>query len=493
MKKLFFTCFLLNAAIAINAQQNDFTILANTFLSQNKSGLSSKVVASKTLSTVTAEFSWLQYSDPEMAGFSDKKLQKALEYAEELNSAAVMLVYKGKVVIAWGNVNYPDNCHSMRKAFLSALYGIYSDNGVIDLQKTLADLNIDDITPLTRIEKQATVEHLLQSRSGIYLRAMGDGSSMIANKPVRGSDAPGEHYHYNNWGFNALGTIFEQETGKGIFSAFKEKIADPIGMEDFTLSLTEMRSVDYTRHRYYSFRMSTLDLARFGLLYQQEGIWKGKRIISESWVERSTQSYSNTGQGGYGYLWKTFPRAESMKYGFKAISNYDLYAISGIGVHMLAVIPELDIVFVHRFDSDNSIPHYESLPVYKLLDLLIAAKEDEIINKPWFVSLKSIPFPQISKTILIPDKIKLADEVLGSYEGNYYLPPVKIKIKKDGDHLQHMEADGSVFDNLYPESENKFFYESWDRKMEFVRDEYGYVTHYYLIVKGVKEKAIKIN
>jgi len=128
---------------------------------------------------------------------------------------------------------------------------------------------------------------------------------------------------------------------------------------------------------------------------------------------------------------------------------------SEIGDTTLAVIPELDIVFVHRFDSDNSIPHYESLPVFKLLDLLIAAKEDEIINKSRFVSLKSIPFPQISKTILKPDKIKLADEVLSSYEGNYYLPPVNIKIKKDGDHLQHIEADGSVFDNLYPESENK--------------------------------------
>ncbi len=41
--------------------------------------------------------------------------------------------------------------------------------------------------------------------------------------------------YYNNWDFNALGTIFEQETGTKIFEEFKKQIADPVGMQDFSI------------------------------------------------------------------------------------------------------------------------------------------------------------------------------------------------------------------------------------------------------------------
>lgn len=440
----------------------------------------------------TCGFVWQQYAEPELAGWSTEKLKEALDYAEDLNSVAVMVVYKGKVVIAWGDLKTNFKCHSIRKAFLSALYGIYVDRGIIDIDKTLYELGIDDVNPLTDIEKQATVKQLLQSRSGIYLPTMGDGASMIANKPERDSHMPGDHYHYNNWGFNALGIIFQQETGNGIFDEFTINISNPLGMEDFSSENMEMRTADYTKHGYYFFRMSSRDLARFGVLYQEKGMWNGERIISEDWIRKSTRSYSNTGHGGYGYLWKTFPKSESLKYGFESLSNYDVYSITGIGVHMLAVVPGLDLVFVNRYDSDNSIPHYESLPVYKLLDLFIAAKTGDPVEDPRFIELTSKPLSSAPRPVTKPDAIKLPGEVLDSYIGTYYLPPVTLRIVREGDHLQIIEADGNVFDNLYPETENLFFYKIWDRKIEFVTNKKGEVTHYYLITKGVKEKATKI-
>ncbi len=42
----------------------------------------------------------------------------------------------------------------------------------------------------------------------------------------------------------------------------------------------------------------------------------------------------------------------------------------------------------------------------------------------------------------------------------YKLPPVTIRIAREGDHLQHIEAENSIFDNLYSESEALFFYEN---------------------------------
>jgi CubicO group peptidase (beta-lactamase class C family) len=86
------------------------------------------------------------------------------------------------------------------------LYGIHVGRGDIDLDATLAELDIDDITPyLTPIEKTATIRDLLLSRSGIYHEAAGESQSMIDLRPERGSHPPGTYFYYNNRDFNALG------------------------------------------------------------------------------------------------------------------------------------------------------------------------------------------------------------------------------------------------------------------------------------------------
>ena len=83
--------------------------------------------------------------------------------------SALMIVTDGKVVAEWGNTASRYKTHSVRKAFLSALYGIGVAEGRIDLTSTLEELRIDDDPiPLTPAEKQATVADLLKARSGIY-------------------------------------------------------------------------------------------------------------------------------------------------------------------------------------------------------------------------------------------------------------------------------------------------------------------------------------
>ena len=87
---------------------------------------------------------WMQYTDPREAGFDPAKLEAAREVWESLPSSAFMVVADGAVVAAWGETSRRFMCHSVRKSFLSALYGIYWDRGEIELNKTMADLGIDD-------------------------------------------------------------------------------------------------------------------------------------------------------------------------------------------------------------------------------------------------------------------------------------------------------------------------------------------------------------
>lgn len=141
---------------------------------------------------------WLQYANPEDAGWSSKKLKIVENKFHQSNAASVMVIYDGIVLTAWGDIYRRYKCHSIRKSFLSALYGIHVSKGSIDLNCTLEDLNIDDEPPLGISEKQARVIHLLKSRSGIFHAAAYEGDGA---KPERGTYAPDSYFLYNNWDF----------------------------------------------------------------------------------------------------------------------------------------------------------------------------------------------------------------------------------------------------------------------------------------------------
>jgi CubicO group peptidase (beta-lactamase class C family) len=250
---------------------------------------------------------WERAGKPEDLGYSSERLAKAKEFAEGLNTSAVVIVVDGVILDQWGEIATKYIVHSIRKSFLSALFGNYVRDGAIDLDATMEDLGIDDQEPsLTEVEKTATVRELLKARSGIYHDAAAESQGMKALKPKRHSHKPGTFWYYNNWDFNALGTIFEQLTQKDIFDAFKHDIADAIHMEDYRPSDGMRGRVPESIHSAYHFRMTARDMARLGLLMLRKGKWNETQVIPEDWVEESTQPYSDArlyGSDAYGYMW----------------------------------------------------------------------------------------------------------------------------------------------------------------------------------------------
>jgi CubicO group peptidase (beta-lactamase class C family) len=294
--------------------------------------------------------SWELAEAAEQAGWSHEKLKRAREYSATLNTDAVMVIAGGKILTEWGETATRYNIHSIRKSFISALYGIYVKEGKIDLGASMEKLGIDDNAPsLTPIEKTATVADLLKARSGIYHAALYETDAMAKARPIRGSHAPGTHWYYNNWDFNALGTIFEQQTGTKIFPEFKARIADPIGMQDYRIEDGRYVTGRDSIHAAYPFRMSARDLARFGLLYLCGGAWEGRQLVPREWVTESTTSYSaNRQTGGYGYLWwiVTSPFLPAH------LAPAGSFLASGAHGHKILVVPAFDLVLVHRVNTD---------------------------------------------------------------------------------------------------------------------------------------------
>ena len=304
-------------------------------------------------SSSTQDSNSLPYVSSQEAGYSPEKLEEAKQFAREIGCAAVMAVYDGQVFFEWGNISINFRCHSIRKPFLSALYGIYLAKGDINLDATLEELQIDDIPPsLTVEEKQAKVEHLLMSRSGVYHEAAYEPQDMIDNRPERGSHPPNTFFFYNNWDFNTLGTIFEQETGEGIFNAFKEHIADVVRMNDFQIdNCTYHYEWDKSMHPAYTFKISARDLARFGILYQKLGNWEGNQIIPEAWIDESTVAYSVDDEAndmGYGYMWGIIMEGGKIEQEI----GYPGFFHGGGGAQVLLIIPDLNLVVVVLFDTD---------------------------------------------------------------------------------------------------------------------------------------------
>jgi CubicO group peptidase (beta-lactamase class C family) len=297
---------------------------------------------------------WSPVPSQKRAGWSKEKLAAAHQYADSIHSAAVMIVKGGEVVDQWGDIDRKITSYSVRKSLISALYGIYSAEGVIDINQSLEQLGTDDSPdPLTNSERQARVVDLLRARSGVYHPVDFETDLMKKNRPARGSHLPGTFWYYNNWDFNTLGTIFEKKTGLKIGEAFNERIAKPIGMQDFQPGDVYYLGGPVSVHSAYMFEITARDLARFGLLYLRHGRWRETQIVPEAWIEKSTHAdemlkVNGVEVGGYEYLWW-------VEYGgvhFPEATISGMYSARGAGGHYLLVVPSLDLVIVHRADNE---------------------------------------------------------------------------------------------------------------------------------------------
>ena len=118
----------------------------------------------------------------------------------------------------------------------------------------------------------------------------------------------------------------------------------------------------------YHFRMSTRDLALYGLLYMNNGNWNGKQIIPKDWIDISTRPYSIYNPEyrlAYGMLWRVIVPNEDTK--------RNSFFHSGVGIHVLGVYPDLNMVFVHRVDTENDYDYNEA-DYYKMLGFLFDSK-----------------------------------------------------------------------------------------------------------------------
>ena len=259
---------------------------------------------------------------PESQGVSSKAI---LEWIDACDAQmkyihGFVLVRHGRVIAegTWApfdTLNEPHMLYSHSKSFTSTAIGFLADEGKLDLDERIADIFADKMPaePSQRL-LQVRVRDLLSMNFGSNPNkgARSDANNpdwekSILARPMEVAD-PGRKHRYDSDATYLLSCIVERKSGKRTMEYLKEKLFDPLGMT----SPWSTVSTSGTACGGWGMNMTTRDIAKFGQLLLNEGVWDGKRILSKDWVRLATSKQTATSGGpesdwaqGYGFqFWR---------------------------------------------------------------------------------------------------------------------------------------------------------------------------------------------
>src|SRR5882757_8760574 len=197
---------------------------------------------------------WTYDEHPLQSGWNQSKLDHLHQFIHDSTQiTGFMIVRHGTIVFDYGDLEENSYIASCRKSILAMLYGPHIKSGEINLDKTLKELNIDDVGGLLPIEKEATVRDVISARSGVFHEASYPGD-YLEFAPKRGSVRPSKYWLYSNWDFNVAGYIFEKQTHRNIYDEVERLLAVPLHMQDWNRSL-QHKEGDTSKSKFLAYPM----------------------------------------------------------------------------------------------------------------------------------------------------------------------------------------------------------------------------------------------
>ncbi|QIG47851.1 serine hydrolase [Nordella sp. HKS 07] len=299
-------------------------------------------------------------------------LGEMLDTSPDINVHAVLVVRHGKLVYEtyrsgvderWGwpagvVAHTPQMKHDLRsvsKSVTSLLVGIALDRKLIGDVDQPVFAFFPDLAALRTPEKdRITLRNLLTMASGLawnedrpYDRPANDDSRMnystnpyrfTLEKPV--SEKPGAKWNYSGGDTQLLAGVLQRRTGKFIGDFAKEALFEPLGIRDF--EWVKMPGNGETAAA-SGLRLRPRDMAKIGELVLRRGLWNGRRVISQGWIDESTRTYMRNFDSfasiGYGYQWWTDYEEKGGR------RSSWIYAV-GLGGQRIYIHPEFDLVVV---------------------------------------------------------------------------------------------------------------------------------------------------
>ena len=251
-----------------------------------------------------------------------------IEGLDHFHTDGLIILHDGKMLFEkYWNGNTKDSKHiafSVSKSYLSALFGIAIEEGLIKSIDDSVSIYLDDFEG-TGYE-DVKIKNLLQMSSGIefnedyadpnsdinrFARATAKGSSFRDfAKTLKNGKKQGTYNHYVSLDTQVLGMILESVTDMPLREYLYKRIWSKIGTESDAYYIADKTGTDMALG---GLNATLRDFSKFGLLYLNEGSWDGEQIVPKSWVLKShtpdaPHLMPNAGdlsssEWGYGYQW----------------------------------------------------------------------------------------------------------------------------------------------------------------------------------------------
>ena len=317
--------------------------------------------------------SWKK-STPEKQGMDSQKLADMFKILkdEDYKIDNISIIRNGFLVTDYYKYPFKKGdkhiIHSVTKSVLSALIGIAIDKGYIKSVKERVINFFPEKLSFKKGEelKNITLEHLLMMSSGLKtednwrykwkgltkMRTQDDWVHYLLNLPVEKES--GKEFDYSNGVSYLISALLFKATKIKPQDFAQRYLFDPLGISksDVKWSL-DPRGVHIG---WGGMHMRPSDMAKFGLLFLNKGVWDGKQVISREWIEESTKTrlksdlYEN-----YGYQWWNGPAMYKLEKSWRHKWNYTMvksdpienyYMAVGFMGQFIYVVPDRNMVIV---------------------------------------------------------------------------------------------------------------------------------------------------
>jgi len=325
---------------------------------------------------------WVSYPDnqlprvsPESVGIPSAAVKKFMEAIEfrSVSLHSFMILRYGKVAAECYYEPYRRNSrhrmYSVSKSFTSAAAGIAVKEGRLKLTDKAADFFPEEIIgELHPFTAAMTVEDLLTMRTvhqGSTDTSKGYWVRSFLNTPP--SHPSGTTFAYDTTGTHMVCAIIQKITGKTVQKYMEDTMFEKVGIGPISWEQCD-QGISLGGS---GIRCTTEDMARFGQLYLQDGIWNGEQILPEGWAKTSLSAIADNscskfvfdGRHGYGYFfWRT---------------RYGGACAFGMGGQLIVILPEKDLVFAC---TANTLEHKDGQQL--ILDCLWETLYDCLCDEP---------------------------------------------------------------------------------------------------------------
>lgn len=270
---------------------------------------------------ITSSIEVLPRARPESQGVASAAILRFIEAAErdvhELHS--FMLLRHGNVIAeGWWSPYRREDPHmlfSLSKSFTSTAVGLAVAEGRFSVDDPVVSFFPDEAPAVPGANLAAMrVRHLLAMCTGHDTDTMPpmieqpDGNWLRGFFSVPVTHEPGTHFLYNTGATHMLSAIIQKTSGQKLVDYLQPRLFAPLGIE----SARWEESPQGISTGGFGLSITTEDIARFGQLYLQKGVWQGKQIVPEAWIEDATSLQTVNGTDpnsewtqGYGYqFWR---------------------------------------------------------------------------------------------------------------------------------------------------------------------------------------------